>query len=137
MNFNRISTPRSWVAVCWVAAMCVAGGYAAAQAGGSRSTMPAELVGVWDIAASGCTGQGNPDSDTRLVITRTGIDNDEQMFKPVKATRVSNTPRAWNIRSTLTFDGESSGYQALYALDGGGHLTIVDEHRTETYSRCK
>jgi hypothetical protein len=137
MNFNRISTARSWVATGSVAAMLVAGGCATALAGGGRATMPAELVGVWDIAASGCTGQGNPDSDTRLVITRTGIDNYEQTFKPVKAAGVSNTPRAWNIRSTLAFDGESSGYQALYALDGSGRLTIVDEHRTETYSRCK
>ena len=98
--------------------------------------MPAELIGVWDIAASGCTGQGNPDSDTRLTITRSGIDNYEQTFKPLKTASVSIAPRAWNIRSTLTFDGESSRYQALYALDGGGRLTIIDGHRTETYSRC-
>ena len=137
MNLNRIRTARSWFAAYWVAAMLVASGCVTAQAGGGRATMPAELIGVWDIAASGCTGQGNPDSDTRLVITRTGIDNYEQSFKPIKASNVSDAPRAWNIRSTLTFDGESSGYRALYALDGGGRLTIVDEHRTETYSRCK
>lgn len=137
MHFNRISTVRSWVAAGSVATMLIAGGCTTAMAGGGRATMPAELVGVWDIAASGCTGQGNPDSDTRLVITRAGIDNYEQTFKPVKAASVSTAPRAWNIRSTLTFDGESSRYQALYALDGGGRLTIVDEYRTETYSRCK
>ncbi len=85
---------------------------------------------------TGQPGQGNPDSDTRLIITRSGIDNYEQTFKPVKAASVSIAPRAWNIRSTLTFDGESSRYQALYALDGGGRLTIIDGHRTETYSRC-
>ncbi len=99
--------------------------------------MPAELIGVWDIAAPGCIGQGNPDSDTRLTITSAGIDNYEQTFKSIKADSVSDAPRAWNIRSTLTFDGDSSGYQALYALDGGGRLTMIDEHRTETYSRCK
>lgn len=71
------------------------------------------------------------------VITPTGIYNYEQTFKPIKASSVSKSPRAWNIRSTLTFDGESSDYRALYALDGGGRLTIVDEHGTETYSRCK
>jgi hypothetical protein len=137
MNSNRINTARSWVAACSVATLLIAGGCATAQAGGGRATMPAELIGVWDIAASGCTGEGNPDSDTRLVITRVGIDNYEQTFKPVKTASVSTVPRAWNIRSTLTFDGESRGYQALYALDGVGRLTIVDEHRTETYSRCK
>jgi hypothetical protein len=41
-----------------------------------------ELIGVWDIAASGCTGQGNPDSDPLLVITRVGINNCEQTFRP-------------------------------------------------------
>ena len=137
MNFNHSSTAHAWVAVCSFAAMFIAGGCAIAQTGGSRGMIPPELIGVWDIAASGCTGQGNPDSDTRLVITRTGIDNYEQSFKPIKASNVSDAPRAWNIRSTLTFDGESSGYRALYARDGGGRLTIVDEHRTETYSRCK
>lgn len=137
MNFKRNSNAGSWAAACSVALIFVAGGCASAQSSGGRVVIPAELVGVWDIAASGCTGQGNPDSDTRLVITAAGIDNYEQTFKPVKAASVSHRPRAWNIRSTLTFDGESKGYQALYALDGGGRLTIVDEHRTETYSRCK
>ena len=75
MNLNRIRTARSWFAAYWVAAMLVASGCAIAQTGGSRGMIPPELIGVWDIAASGCTGQGNPDSDTRLVITRTGIDN--------------------------------------------------------------
>jgi hypothetical protein len=137
LKINRMRSARALAAACSVAMMFVAGGCASAQAGGGREAMPAELVGVWDIAASGCTGQGNPDSDTRLVITPTGIDNYEQTFKPINASSVSKSPRAWNIRSTLTFDGESSGYRALYALDGGGRLTIVDEQRTETYSRCK
>ncbi len=137
MNFNRNSNTGSWATAWSVAMVFVAGGCASAQAGGGRATMPTELLGVWDISTSGCTGQGNPDSDTRLVITPAGIGNYEQTFKPVKAASVSHQPRAWNIRSMLTFDGESSDYQALYALDGGGRLTIVDEHRTETYSRCK
>ena len=137
MNLNGISTMRSWLTACLVAALFAAGGCASAQAGGDRATMPEELIGIWDIAAAACTGQGNPDSDTRLVITPTGIDNYEQTFKPTRASSVSDAPRAWNIRSTLTFEGESSDYRALYALDGGGRLTIVDEHRTETYSRCK
>ena len=136
MNFSGISTARSWLSACSVAALFAAGGCASAQAGGGRATMPADLIGVWDIATAGCTGQGNPDSDTRLVITPAGIDNYEQTFKPLKTASVSIAPRAWNIRSTLTFDGESSRYQALYALDGGGRLTIIDGHRTETYSRC-
>ncbi len=137
MDFDRNRHVGSWAAACWVALICVAGGCASAQTSDGRAVMPAELVGVWDIVASGCTGQGNPDSDTRLVITPAGIDNYEQTFKPVTAASVSDRPRAWNIRSTLTFDGESNGYQALYALHGGDRLTIVDEHRTETYSRCK
>lgn len=137
MNFNRISKARSLAAACSVVMMFVAGGCASAQAGSGREAMPAELIGVRDIAASGCIGQGNPDSDTRLVITPTDIENYEQTFKPIKASSVSNSPRAWNIRSTQRFDGESSDYVALYALDGGSRLTIVDERRTETYSRCK
>lgn len=56
--------------------------------------MLAELLGVWDIAASGCTGQGNPDSDTRLVITPAGIDSYEQTFKTVKAASVSHQPHS-------------------------------------------
>ncbi len=135
MKSNRNIKARSWAAGWSLLMVSVVGGCASAQVGSDQAAMPAELIGIWDIAVSDCIGQGNPDSDTRLVITQAGIENYEHTFKPTQASSVSDAPRAWNIRSTLRFDGESSDYRALYALDGGGRLTIVDGHRTETYSR--
>lgn len=137
MQIDIARMARTSAAASVFAALLASSACAGAQARGGRAAMPADLLGTWDIAAVACTGQGNPDSDTRLVITPAGIDNYEQTFVPVKVARVSDTPRAWTIRSRLSFDGQSSDHRALYALDGGGRLTIVDDSRTETYSRCR
>jgi len=128
---------RTISALAVIAVATLVGACASAQTGAGSATIPAELVGIWDLASVPCAGQGNPDSDTRLVIAASGIDNYEQTFAPVEAVRVSDGPRAWRIRSNLRFEGESREYQALYVLARDGRLTIVDDNRTEVYGRCR
>ena len=98
---------------------------------------PEQLLGVWEGGYEPCKFPGNLDSDARIEIQRSVLNDYEQHNKPVHVIQVSSKPLAWKIGSILYADGQDSSQSEIYVLNGSGQLTIVDESRTEIYTRCE
>ena len=133
MKSNRNIKARSWAAGWSLLMVSVVGGCASAQVGSDQAAMPAELIGIWDIAVSDCIGQGNPDSDTRLVITQAGIENYEQTFKPTQASSVYGLAAPKTASATLPHGLASR----IFFANPMKKITTPDAKRAATCSRSR
>ena len=101
-----------------------------------RAAYPKQILGVWEGGYEACKLPGNLDSDQRIEFKPHLLDDYEQHSKPVQVVQVSRTPLAWKITSILYIDENHLSQSEIYVLNTSGRLTIVDQSRTEVYTRC-
>lgn len=120
-----------------VAVMCASCVTTAAPAR-KGTELPKVLHGVWEAGVTTCKYPGNPDSDSRIVISGKKVEGYEDWSEVLEVTRLNDKPFAWKIRARLHIHEDISEEQSVFVLSASdnGNLVIVDESRPEIYVRC-
>lgn len=125
------------VGVLTVLMACTACATASTPAPAER-VFPSVLHGVWEAGVATCTSPGNPDSDTRIIISDEKVEGFEDWSEVLEVSSISDKPHAWKVRVRSHMQEDEVETQSIYLMptEDVGTLVIVDESRPETYVKC-
>jgi len=125
-------------ATCMLLAATFSLGCLSANGKPPRASYPSQLHGIWQGGSNTCLLPGNLDSDARMEIKPDKLIDYEQWNGPTAVSQISKKPLAWKIRSRLHIDEHWIDHHEIYALSSDlEFLTVIDESRSATYSRCR
>lgn len=125
------------IAVAFFLVTCVA--CAAAPPRQTGSVIPSALHGIWEAGVETCVAPGNPDSDTRIIISDEKVEGFEDWSEVLQVSTLSDSPAAWKVRARLHMQEDVVEVQSIYLLPAKDtdRLVIVDESRPEIYVKCR
>lgn len=114
------------------------GSCASVQPPTATTQLPVELHGIWEAGVATCVYPGNPDSDSRIVVTDRKIEGYEDWTEILEVKELSDSPRAWRVAARLHVYEETSDISGILALSGedDGQLTIINGRQSNRYERC-